>query len=412
MLSEFCRVSELEDDDFVGLRFEGANPRVVFPRGYSIAGDERQLRRDILRLLGAISKFSGHREGERVTNRIGNETLSFPYLSYQYVILDYLSHGLYRENDVKYEVSQRGKINWKKTIQQQQPQIDGENAVYLGFVVKKNCTKRDSLLTRIHEYCVYRSFEMLGWLLVEKELMPPKPSHPLNKRLFLATLRQTLSNTFNEQKRLLLQAMMNIVAESAEGADNDQCAAFGVERFDHVWEGMVDFVFGDEGRERFNPFSTWNIPGRQGFRSSELRPDSVVRTGDRLFILDAKYYKYGVTRNPTHLPSTDSIQKQITYGEYAESLDVVPRDKIYNAFVLPFRASSDTPYEFVAVGTAAWKAYNTQNPAYDYVVAMLVDTTYLLRTYSKHNLREIEELTTLIEESLLNYRREHGLMEE
>lgn len=403
MVREFCRVSEREGDDFVGLRYTEGQPVVVFPRGFRISDDERQLRRDVLRLLSTIGKFSGHREGERVYNIVGDSELSFPYLSYQHIIYDYLAHGYYTENEIKYSEQQRGKISWKRTIQRETPQIDGGNAVYLNFIVKQNRTNQNSLLTKIHEYCVYQSFSKLGWLYTDTDLLPKKPSIQLNKRLFAAVLRQELSSTFNEQKRILFQSMINIIAESTEQSLDSHDVAFGVERFDHVWEGMIDYVYGDNDREKYYPRAMWNIQGKL-FKSSELRPDTVVKVADKIYILDAKYYKYGITLNPNHLPATDSIQKQITYGEYVEKCGYAQRNDIFNAFIMPFNSQTDDPYKFVAVATADWKKYGPATANYEYVVGMLVDTTRLLRTYAKHNFSEIERLTTLIEESLESYR--------
>lgn len=374
MVREFCRVSEREGDDFVGLRYIEGQPVVVFPRGFRISDDERQLRRDVLRLLSTIGKFSGHREGERVYNIVGDIELSFPYLSYQYIIYDYLAHGYYTENEIKYSEQQRGKISWKRTIQRETPQIDGGNAVYLNFIVKQNRTNKNSFITKIHEYCVYQSFSKLGWLYTDTDLLPKKPSIELNKRLFTAVLRQELSNTFNEQKRMLFQSMINIIAESAEQSLDSHDMAFGVERFDHVWEGMIDYVYGDNNREKYYPRAMWNIKGKL-FKSSELRPDTVVKVADKIYILDAKYYKYGITLNPNHLPATDSIQKQITYGEYVEKCGYAQRNDIFNAFIMPFNSQTDDPYKFVAVATADWKKYGPVTANYEYVVGMLVDTT-------------------------------------
>ena len=52
------------------------------------------------------------------------------------------------------------------------------------------------------------------------------------------------------------------------------------------------------------------------YSNSKLKPDSVMITNDHIYILDAKYYKYGQTKNPKDLPKSASINKQITYGEY------------------------------------------------------------------------------------------------
>lgn len=406
MLRDFCAVSERENDDFVGLRFSENQPSVVFPRGFSIPDDDHQIRRDILRLLFSIGKFSGHREGERGQHIDGDDPLQFPILSYQYIIYDYLSRGYYTENEVRYLESTRGKINWKRTIQKEQAQLNNGNVVYLKYIVKTNRIQNDNLITRIHEYCVYESFQKLGWLYLDRDLLPRKPSIRLNKKLFIAALRQEMSSTFNEQKRRLFQSMINILSWTPEGVATESNIAFGVYRFDHVWEGMIDYVFGDDNREMYYPRARWSIVRghRYGAESSELKPDTVVKVGEKIFILDAKYYKYGVTFNPMHLPATDSIQKQITYGEYVNRMGFASENDIFNAFLMPFKANDNEPFKFVAVATADWKAYTQETPNYNYVLGILIDTTYLLRNYTRHNFEEIAALTQLIEESITQYR--------
>lgn len=116
MLCDFCTVSKSEYDDFVGLKFVGGQPRVIFPRGYRLSNDENQTRKDILRLLATIQKFSGRHEGSMINSLEGEVNLSFPILSYQYIIKDFLTHGYYIEQETQYKDGSRGKINWKRTI--------------------------------------------------------------------------------------------------------------------------------------------------------------------------------------------------------------------------------------------------------------------------------------------------------
>ena len=56
---------------------------------------------------------------------------------------------------------------------------------------------------------------------------------------------------------------------------------------------------------------------------------------------DAKYYRYGDSKDPTELPRSTSINKQITYGEYVAT-DPKFKDEnghappVYNVFLMPF----------------------------------------------------------------------------
>lgn len=407
MLNEICMVSNQEQpDDFVGLRFVNGKPNVIFPRGYRInINDEDQLRKDIVRLMATINKFSGRREGETTRNKAGEYDLNMPILSYQYIIYDFLSHGYYTEKEVHYVENTKGKINWKRTIQKEQPQINNGNVVYLKFITKVNKINDNNLISKIHEYCVYESFLKLGWLFLGKDIKPKKPSIKLNRKAFIGVLKQELGNTFNDQKRMLFQSMINIISQVDEKIDDNFDASFGVYRFEYVWEGLIDYVFGEDNKEIYFPHAKWHIISGNGYQteSSALEPDTIIKTNDgRLFIIDAKYYKFGITNNPMHLPASSSIEKQIVYGEYVEQNFDYSEDKIYNAFVMPFQSEdAEHPYKFVSVGTGDW---NNHDKNYEFVLGILLDTKHLINNYAKHNEKEIEELTTLIANSLEGYR--------
>ena len=65
----------------------------------------------------------------------------------------------------------------------------------------------------------------------------------------------------------------------------------------------------------------------------------------KVFVLDSKYYRYGESKNPNHLPDSSSVVKQIAYAQYIENPEknTIPEDvkkytsnnQIYNAFILP-----------------------------------------------------------------------------
>ena len=82
MLKDFCMVSKSENDDFVGLKFIDGQPRITFPRGFRLSNDENQIRKDILRLLATIQRFSGRHEGSTNTSLDVRST----YLSLFYLI--------------------------------------------------------------------------------------------------------------------------------------------------------------------------------------------------------------------------------------------------------------------------------------------------------------------------------------
>lgn len=408
MIKEFCKKCKLGDNEFVGLKFENGNPEVYFPRGFSVADNDEQARVDILNLFGVLCKFSKRREGKIANNAEGENNLSFPVLSYQYIINDFLKHGYYIENEVHYTESAKGKIDWKRTFQKQNPQINNNNIVYLNFVVKTNKINTNNLITKIHRYCVYESFLKLGWLYAANDMLPPKPEVRLNKKMFLTVLNKALSNTFDNNKQMLFRSMINIIEQASEAVTDKTTFSFGVNRFEYVWESMIDYIFGEKNKAEYFPHAKWHILANKDYNavSSALEPDTIMYFNQRLFILDAKYYKYGITNNPQHLPGSSSIQKQITYGEYIEEKFPYTPNQIYNAFVMPFEKTNETDdnYRFAGVGKAEWKKYSDKTANYCYVLGILFDTRYAIESYARHSAKDILELSELIQNSLKNYR--------
>ena len=70
---------------------------------------------------------------------------------------------------------------------------------------------------------------------------------------------------------------------------------------------------------------------------------------------------------------------------------------------MPFDCCGETPYKFVSVGTVDWINYSRNTEAYKYVLGILLDTSHIINTFAKHNMKEIEELSMLIEISADKY---------
>lgn len=402
MLKDCCSVCNFADDGFIGISFQDGTPHVSFPRGYILPDDDEIVREDILALITILQRFSGRREG--INSSVdGKIKATFPIQSYQHIIQDFISHGYFTEREVEHRLCDRGKIDWKRTIQKVQPQIDHDNAVYLNFVTKQSINKAN-IITQIHEFCVYESFSKLGWLYLTSSYLPKKPTLRFKKRMFLSVLKDALKNTFNNEKKQLFTSMIHIVNNIDEKTELKEFY-YGVHRFEYVWENLVDHVFGEPHKEIYFPHATWHIVDGDQSESSALEPDTIMKAEGKFFILDAKYYKYGITKNAAHLPATSSIQKQITYGEYVATKHFSDRHDIYNAFIIPFAAQNGEPVmKFVSVGTADWIEYSPKTENYKYVLGILLDTRHIMRTYTRHNHSEILAMSQLILDSLKKHR--------
>ena len=140
------------------------------------------------------------------------------------------------------------------------------------------------------------------------------------------------------------------------------------------------------------------------FYKSPLEPDSIMPYKGNIYILDAKYYKYGITKNVGDLPDTSSIHKQITYGEYInqrKELHTGPDMKIYNAFILPYATKKDDGIDYIGelgyIGEAVsdWKK-NTET--YEHVEGIMLDTKMLMEMNVKQDVVRIQKLAEFIED--------------
>lgn len=398
-IRERCHVnSNKETDTFVGISCVNGDLTINFPLGYHISEDERNLRKDILLLLTTLSMTVEKEESTIMRTSKDMNDIGFPIQAYLYIISDYCNRGYYKEREILYQVNNRGKINWGRTIKTQKPYIQDTEAFYLKFVTRKNPVNENELITLVHEYCVYESFCKMGWLFTST--LPSKPRIKLNKDLFKSVILGKLTKTFNDKNKELFKNMLAIIdhLQDSNAPINYQ---YGVSPFDHVWEKMIDMVFGINNKEMYYPNTTWTL--YDGIHNnSELKPDTIMLCNGNVFVLDAKNYKYGKTKNYWDLPKSTDINKQITYGEYiAEThrFKEIHGDsfKTYNAFLMPFDAiewNSENKFLYIGEANGNWKS---GKKIYERVQGILIDVKYLMKLVTRPENGAIEELAEYIE---------------
>ena len=353
--------SNREMDTFVGLRCDDGDISINFPMGYHISEDNKELRKDIILLFTTLAANTERRESELLAQGSSFDEVEFPLQSYIYLIKDFFARGYYREQEVSYKIAKAGKVNWNRTIKTQRPYIQDTDVFYLDFVTKKNSIKENELITLIHEYCVYESFERIGWLFTK--IMPKKPRIEKRERVFRSVLKEKIANTFNDRNRMLFRHMLAIIDFEGD-KDSDKNYRYGTYRFEYVWEKMIDKVFGVENKADYFPKTAWYVNGDR-YDNASLEPDTIMLCGSNVYILDAKYYKFGVSGKAWDLPESTSINKQITYGEYVANEEKFKKKhgnnmKVYNAFLMPFdslKSKYPNNPEMLKVGEAVsnWK---------------------------------------------------------
>lgn len=404
ILKKYCRVANnLDDDRFVGIRGDASGISVYFPLGYQLSENDSEIRKDIIHLFGIINQFKEEKEG-RITQRNSNETddVEFPLNAYMEIIHYFLKNGYYKETDPIYRTKHKGKIHWSKTIKNQNPALVKNNnsnysLIYTDFTVRDSTPNEDKEITRINQYCVYESFKKIGWLF--NSYLPPKPIGKLNKNKSLSVLQDKLSDTNEDNKKRLFKSMIELI-DSADD-DSEKRFHYGTYKFEHVLEKMIDAMFGIEHKDDYYPKARWNLKFGDDPRTYPLQPDTIMEHDDKIFVIDSKYYKYGDTKESKDLPQITSINKQITYAEYAKSLEICRDKEIYNAFLLPYNKESNkfgTNNVLINVGeaTGEWRD-NTNN--YEHIQCILIDIRYLMENYKIKSEDNIIRLAEVIEDA-------------
>ena len=404
MLKEKCYINTNKDEDtFVGVQCLDGDIKINFPLGFSLdSTSDSTLRKDILLLLNVLRNFTQQQFNSVPKSNFVTKNSTFPLFAYLYILKDYVMRGYYKENIVEYHKSKTGKINWSRTIKTQRPYIQDLNVFYLDFITKKTVVNENELITLIHQYCVYKSFQMLGWLYTN--YLPVKPQLKFNQKLFINILKRKLANTFNDADKLLFKNLIVIVNNENDYSLDNLSFSFGTNRFEYIWEKMIDRVYGETNKTDYFPKTHWHIYNSENIitasENAPLEPDTIMINDNNIFVLDAKYYKYGVTRRSFDLPGTSSISKQITYGEYIfKNKRSNSKTKVYNAFIMPFNSSvqSENRIQYIGTATSEWK-----NNDFDYekVLGILVDVKYLMQITNSKNYDAINELSNLIEEKI------------
>lgn len=401
-LFDRCRTNtNIESDVFVGIRRKDEYYEVNFPLGYHRSEDEKGLRKDILSLINVLAKNTDKKESEVYVGLNRDDPSGIPVQAYLYLIKDFFERGYYKERDTYRQVAKRGKIDWSRTIKTQKPLLQEDEAYYLDFVVKKNTINEDELITIVHKYCVYESFEKFGWLFTS--FVPPKPKTGLNRKMMIAVVNDKLQNTFNDRNRQLFRNMIVVIKSMKDDSESE--FRYGTYRFEYVWEKMIDRVFGISEKAEYFPKTTWNLANGSSHDNAFLEPDSIMLLHGKVYVLDAKYYKYGWSGASGHLPESTSINKQITYGEYiAEDKKFIKDGEhpvVYNAFIMPYdskgkRFLTNRPIHYIGSATSDWKSSQKK---YENVVGILMDVKYLMGIDSRMDESEIIKLAELIEEN-------------
>ena len=183
-----------------------------------------------------------------------------------------------------------------------------------------------------------------------------------------------------------------------KGVEKIHIKDFGVRHYEHVWEYIVNSIFGSNNIEKYYPTTNYVFNDESTYSPSKLRPDTIFVNNDNFYILDSKYYKYGVTGINKDLPGTDSIQKQVTYGEFVNSNFNLDKQytNIYNAFIIPYNKeynsfNTNDKVHYCGYAKCNWKLNDQFDKKYLKIAVILIDTKTIIDSYFEND-KKIKEL--------------------
>jgi len=407
-IRDHCHVNKNGDGDrFVGIKADSENAMIYFPMGYELPAQDDELRRDIKNLFQVLAAFTDKTDRVLEMDKFtAPQSVDFPIQAYLNVINYYLDHNgsYYTETEVTYKVDGRGKTDWGRTAKKLVPVVQGKSFIYLKQVVRDYSPDMTRLITRIHKYCVYESFERIGWLYTTNT--PEQPDIAFDKNMFISTLNEKLGSTNNDADKSLFRSMIAMI-EFKDSKTIDKQLYFGTDKFETVWEKLIDKVFGVPNKADYFPHGIWTARyGKDKNKpASALEPDTIMIYGGKYYVLDAKYYRYGIAPvlGTSALPQSSDINKQITYGQFVKNRKTPDGVQVFNAFIMPYNRAKNFfgingLCENVAEAVGDW-VDNPDNPEiYERIQGIVLDTRYLLKNYDGNHDADRAALSMVIEQ--------------
>ncbi len=392
-------------DTFVGIRSDGGRIEVHFPICYRLGQTGLAQKNDIQLLIRVLTRFSGAHEGPFPQISLpAPKAVSFPIQAYLTVLTEYYRRGYYTENESFYTANGCGPKSWPRTIKTQRAYPQDDSFIYLTAAARKSKASSSSFITKINEFCVEEAYQKIGFLFPARKAQ--KPSVLFHEKRFVAALRERLRSENNDKNKALFLGMIDMIQYIGR---NGRTAEFfyGTDHFEYVWERLIDFNFGIGNKSFYFPRTSWYLGAGGRHVKPPLEPDTIMRDGETIFILDAKYYRYGGSGDPADLPTTSSIHKQITYGEYVAT-DPKFKDKngrtpsVYNVFLMPFNQKGPvfpTSEHMLHIGEARgdWKS---SGASYERLQGVLLDLKWMMSRTVQRNAKDISQLARLVERAI------------
>lgn len=396
-------ISVNKSNNFVGIKTGEGSVQLYVP---SVFRQDENIKKDILIFIKSIS-IAKKLHQDKIQNGKNVNDKIWPIDSYLWIIRDYLDNGCYYNREKRYSNSNSGKIDWKRTLRNM-PIYSNGNIIYDKFVTSKMSATND-IIAQTYRLCLKQALQRIGWLFNYNFYVEIQQIFSISE--MVAEIRRELNQTFDDVKNLRYKHMLKILRNTEGEKVASNICSYGITNYHYVFETMVDMIFDGitEEKSNYNPNGYWKLNNKKPKKASSLMPDTILKRDDKTYILDAKMYQYGATHDVSKLPNTQSLQKQITYGDYVHNN--LGDQFVRNAFILPYNKELesfkkdenliryyDDNLVYFGYAYVDWRTDNKED--YDYIHTFGIDFNYLLRNYNLHDYKLINNLILSIEDRL------------
>lgn len=396
------------DNSFIGLKIIDNQIHFYYPESYHIdtSNYERDDLLDLLKTISIAKTCSSDTSNTFDSYINGSESA---LLSYIWILEDYLNNGFYINSEKCFKTNHNGRINWKRTLQQE-PVISGSNVVFANLITEQKIPF-ENILVETYRYCIKKSATLIGWIygITPNEFETISNANKMVP-LYLNAINLEMDNTFDDKKCYRFKHMKNVLIGLDEISDNNSIV-YGVDTYHYVFEQMINKIFGTERIEEYYPSFSWFLKYSNKSEKQPgptIRPDTIMKTDDKkdIYIIDSKFYRCGSLdlSQPIGLPEASSVVKQMVYGSYVKS--IYSDSDVYNVFILPYDAKaenakaireSDKTLVYVGSVSSEWKS----NETYTHIHTFLIDLRWVVKIWNKvEHHDEIKRLSEMVKDNI------------
>jgi len=334
---------------FCGLSWAGETESYIFlPRmsGSGILEEDLKTAKLTMTVLAQYGREQNSRTGMKQGEH-GNTGLLAVITD---LALDFRGNGIYAER-TRYRSRNSGKPDWPRTVVRELAfTTNGKNPVYPEMRTTRSVDSHENPLARIQAAVLGEILEHHGWWLEGSakrkiELNQYKPPNT-PRALWAHNLRQLLPGLYAARAISLANLLISYLENNRGQASGS--FLYGVEDFHTLWEHMLRQVLnGVEGQWNQDlPVPAYFHKGENRFDKNQgMRTDIIIRNGNKIVVVDAKYYDASTTGKP---PGWGDIVKQLFY-EFAIRGLLKEDETVSGCFVFPQPTGQSGAYSHVAI---------------------------------------------------------------